>query len=80
MTTPSLKLGFIGLGIMGAPMAGHLLKAGHSLFVTTHGKLPAAIADSNAVVCKSSKEVAEKADIVNAELCQCAALGAARRP
>ena len=64
MTTPSLKLGFIGLGIMGAPMAGHLLKAGHTLFVTTHGKLPAEIADSKAEVCKSSKEVAEKADIV----------------
>ncbi|MDH4287851.1 MAG: NAD(P)-binding domain-containing protein, partial [Aquincola sp.] len=29
MTTASLKLGFIGLGIMGTPMAGHLLKAGH---------------------------------------------------
>ncbi len=64
MTTTSLKLGFIGLGIMGAPMAGHLLKAGHSLFVTTHGKLPPAIADSNATVCKSSREVAVKADIV----------------
>ena len=33
MTTQSLKLGFIGLGIMGKPMAGQLLKAGHTLFV-----------------------------------------------
>ena len=64
MTTTSLKLGFIGLGIMGAPMAGHLIKAGHRLFVTTHGPLPAAIADSPATVCKSSREVAENADIV----------------
>jgi len=24
-----LKLGFVGLGIMGAPMAGHLINAGH---------------------------------------------------
>ena len=64
MTTTSLKLGFIGLGIMGAPMAGHLIKAGHRLFVTTHGPLPAAIADSPATVCKSSREVAEQADIV----------------
>ena len=64
MTTTPLKLGFIGLGIMGAPMAAHLLKAGHTLFVTTLGKLPAEIADSKAEVCKSSKEVAEKADIV----------------
>ncbi len=30
MTSNQLKLGFVGLGIMGAPMAGHLLKSGHS--------------------------------------------------
>ncbi|GCL65412.1 NAD(P)-dependent oxidoreductase [Pseudaquabacterium pictum] len=29
--TPSLSLGFIGLGVMGAPMAGHLAAAGHRL-------------------------------------------------
>jgi len=29
------KLGFIGLGIMGTPMAGHLLAAGHTLYVHT---------------------------------------------
>ena len=28
-----MRLGFIGLGLMGEPMAGHLLKAGHSLTV-----------------------------------------------
>ena len=33
MNASSLKLGFVGLGIMGAPMAGHLLAAGHQLFV-----------------------------------------------
>jgi hydroxypyruvate isomerase len=33
-----LKLGFIGLGVMGAPMAGHLLQAGHLLFVHTRSK------------------------------------------
>ena len=30
-----MKIGFIGLGIMGAPMAGHLLDGGHELFVYT---------------------------------------------
>ncbi len=30
-----MKPGFIGLGIMGAPMAHHLLAAGHDLFVRT---------------------------------------------
>jgi 2-hydroxy-3-oxopropionate reductase len=62
--TTSLKLGFIGLGIMGAPMAGHLIKAGHQLFVRTRGKLRAEIAESNAAVCASAREVAQKADIV----------------
>ncbi len=64
MTATPLKIGFIGLGIMGAPMAGHLIKAGHRLFVFTHGKLAAEIADSNATVCASAKAVAQQADIV----------------
>jgi 2-hydroxy-3-oxopropionate reductase len=64
MTTQPLKIGFIGLGIMGAPMAGHLIKAGHQLFVHTVGKLPAEISESNATICTSSRGVAERADIV----------------
>ena len=58
------KLGFIGLGIMGAPMALHLVDAGHTLFVNTRGKLPEAIAASSAVACASGQEVATQADIV----------------
>ncbi len=50
-------IGFIGLGIMGAPMAGNLLKGGHKLFVhtassrcrTTSARRPAWCADSTAV-------------------------------
>ncbi len=64
MTSTPLKIGFIGLGLMGAPMAGHLITAGHSLFVYTHGKLAPAIAESGATVCTTSKGVAERADIV----------------
>ena len=64
MTTTSLKLGFIGLGIMGTPMAGHLIKAGHQLFVYSHGKLPGAIAETSAQACANAKEVAQQADIV----------------
>ena len=33
-----MKIGFIGLGIMGKPMAGNLLKAGHELLVNDHHK------------------------------------------
>ena len=64
MNAPSLKIGFIGLGIMGAPMAGHLVQAGHPLFVFTRGKLAEAIAGSNATQCASARDVAERADIV----------------
>ncbi len=64
MTHPALKIGFIGLGIMGAPMAGHLLKAGHQLFVNTRGKMPVEIADAGVTICASGKEVAQQADIV----------------
>ena len=64
MTSQALKIGFVGLGIMGAPMAGQLIKAGHSLFVHTRGKVPEAIASSNATPCTSARAVAERADIV----------------
>ncbi len=62
--TTSLKIGFIGLGIMGAPMARHLIDAGHQLFVYSHGKLHPSIAETNATRCASSTEVAQRADIV----------------
>jgi 2-hydroxy-3-oxopropionate reductase len=64
MTSAPLKIGFVGLGIMGAPMAGHLIKAGHQLFVFTRGRMPASIADSSATQCLSARGVAERADIV----------------
>jgi len=38
---PSLDIGFIGLGVMGAPMATHLARAGHRL--TLHDADPAGI-------------------------------------
>jgi 2-hydroxy-3-oxopropionate reductase len=64
MTTSSLKIGFIGLGIMGTPMAGHLMRAGHQLFVYTLGKMPAEIAESAATPCANARDVAQRADIV----------------
>ncbi|MDP1789610.1 MAG: 2-hydroxy-3-oxopropionate reductase [Methylibium sp.] len=59
-----MKIGFIGLGIMGAPMALHLAAAGHTLFVHTRGKLPEAIAASAAQACANAAEVARKAEVV----------------
>jgi 2-hydroxy-3-oxopropionate reductase len=64
MTSSPQKLGFIGLGIMGAPMALQLIKAGHQLFVHTRSKLHPEIADSSATQCTSAKGVAERADVI----------------
>ena len=58
------KIGFIGLGTMGAPMAGHLIAAGYPAFVQTRSKLPAAIAATSATPCVSARDVAERADVV----------------
>ena len=58
------NLGFIGLGIMGKPMAGHLLEAGHTVHV--YDVVPGPVkelAARGAVVCGSSREVARKSDI-----------------
>jgi len=59
------NLGFIGLGIMGKPMAGHLLKAGNTVHV--YDVVPAgveALAGQGAVRCGSSKEVAQKSEVI----------------
>ena len=64
MTSSPLQIGFIGLGIMGGPMAGHLIAAGHQLYVHTLGRIPNAIAESPATKCTSATEVAKRADIV----------------
>ena len=58
------NIGFIGLGIMGAPMAGHLLKGGHTVFTYTHGATPTALVDAGARTCASGAEVARNADII----------------
>jgi len=64
MTNASPKIGFIGLGIMGAPMAGHLIAAGHPLFVHTKGRMPEAITATRATQCVDARGVAERADII----------------
>ncbi len=59
------NLGFIGLGIMGKPMAVHLLKAGHRVFVYDLNPLPVhELSAKGAAACRSNKEVAEKSDII----------------
>ncbi|PCE27728.1 2-hydroxy-3-oxopropionate reductase [Paraburkholderia acidicola] len=59
------KIGFIGLGIMGAPMARNLQAGGHTLLAyKRNGALPTELADGGATACSSPKDVAQQADIV----------------
>jgi 2-hydroxy-3-oxopropionate reductase len=58
------NIGFIGLGIMGAPMAGHLINDGHTLFTNTVGATPSALVEAGARVCLNGAEVASLADII----------------
>jgi 2-hydroxy-3-oxopropionate reductase len=59
-----MKVGFIGLGIMGTPMAGHLIKAGHEVFLFSIPSIPASLVEAGGKACASGKEVAQKADVI----------------
>ena len=58
------NIGFIGLGIMGRPMAGHLLAGGHKLFICPRSAPPQEIVDHGATICADPAEVARHSDIV----------------
>jgi 2-hydroxy-3-oxopropionate reductase len=59
-----LKVGFIGLGIMGAPMAANLQGGGHKLFLYDIKQPPAVLVDGGATACTSAADVAKRADII----------------
>ncbi|MCO6690566.1 2-hydroxy-3-oxopropionate reductase [Pseudomonas asiatica] len=59
------KIGFIGTGIMGKPMAQNLQKTGHGLFVSSHHKpAPAELIAAGAVALRTPKEVAQEAEFI----------------
>ena len=58
------NVGFIGLGIMGRPMAENLIKAGHRLFMKSRREVPADLIAAGGTPCGSAREVAERAEIV----------------
>ena len=64
MTKGGLNIGFIGLGIMGSPMAQNLQKAGHQLFIYSRSKVADELVQGGATVCVSSAEVAKRGDII----------------
>ena len=59
-----MNLGFIGLGVMGRPMAGHLLAGGHTLFLHSRSGVPRDLLEASGIACAAPREVAERADIV----------------
>jgi 2-hydroxy-3-oxopropionate reductase len=58
------KIGFIGLGIMGAPMAGHLIKDGHQAFLHSRSRVPQSLVDAGGAACANGREVAQKAEVI----------------
>src|SRR5580658_4367474 len=58
------QLGFLGLGIMGAPMARHLLKAGHgvALWSNTASKAQALAKEGAGKACATPEEVANRSE------------------
>lgn len=58
------NIGFIGLGIMGKPMAENLIKGGHLLFLHSRSGVPGDLIEQGGKVSSSAKQVAQNADII----------------
>jgi 2-hydroxy-3-oxopropionate reductase len=58
------KVGFIGLGIMGKPMALNLIKGGHELFLNSRSGVPDALTAAGGVACETAAAVAARSEIV----------------
>jgi 2-hydroxy-3-oxopropionate reductase len=58
------KIGFVGLGIMGTPMAEHLIKAGNEVSLYSIPSIPASLIEAGGKACISGMEVAHNADII----------------
>ncbi len=59
-----MKVGFIGLGIMGKPMAGHLIKGGHQVWLASRSGVPQELTSAGGVACASGREVAQHAEVI----------------
>lgn len=59
-----MKLGFIGLGIMGTPMAEKLIEGGHQLYANTLEQVPPVLLQKGAIACATPKQVADLADVI----------------
>ncbi|NVO15231.1 MAG: NAD(P)-dependent oxidoreductase [Rhodoplanes sp.] len=59
-----MQVGFIGLGSMGGPMAGHLIEGGHTLYLRDIGKIPPHLLAAGGTACATGAEVARNADVI----------------
>ena len=57
-------IGFIGLGVMGRPMAGNLIRGGHTLFLHSRSGVPEDLLRLGGIPCGSPREVTQNADII----------------
>src|SRR5690606_1864684 len=62
----TMKIGFVGTGIMGRPMAGHLQTAGHQLFLLKRpsSQAPAELPEGGAIAWDTAAELAQAAETV----------------
>jgi 2-hydroxy-3-oxopropionate reductase len=58
------NVGFIGLGIMGKPMAANLMKGGHTLYLYSRGGVAPELTAAGGKACATAKEVAQKSEII----------------
>ncbi len=59
-----MKVGFIGLGIMGRPMAGHLIRGGHEVHLMSRSGVPRELVDLGGIPHRTPREVAAAAEAV----------------
>ncbi len=59
-----MNIGFIGLGIMGNPMAGHLINGGHQVALYSRTSVPSNLTEQGGVACASAREVAERSEVI----------------
>jgi 2-hydroxy-3-oxopropionate reductase len=64
LETIMTKVGFIGLGIMGGPMAANLQAGGCKLYLHDVKNPPLALVEAGATVCTNATEVAKRADVI----------------
>ena len=58
------NVGFIGLGIMGKPMAANLIKGGHTLFLHSRSGVPQELTATGGIACESARKVAQQSEII----------------